>query len=256
MAIIKHEIPLLEYDDNPLAMIMPDHKHYDMRLPSKTVFAFLGDAIDRYAEAHGGRVVGEFISATKNYPIYVIEHHGEEICLCRAPVGAAAAVQVLDWLIGYGAKEILSAGSCGALRDLPENTFLIPTRAMRDEGTSYHYLPPARYIALDQNMAELIAKGLQAKALPSLFCTTWTTDGFFRETAEKVAYRRDEGCDVVDMECAALAACAAFRGVKFGQLLYTADTLANTACYDERDWGAGSVETALLLCLDILTKKQ
>ena len=47
-------------------------------------------------------------------------------------------------------------------------------------------------------------------------CTTWTTDGFFRETEDMVAYRKREGCDVVEMECAALAACARKRGVQFG----------------------------------------
>ena len=66
-----------------------------------------------------------------------------------------------------------------------------------------------------------------------------------------MAYRRTEGCSTVEMECAALAACAQFRGALFGQLLYTADTLADAANYDERDWGMDSLEPALALCLEI-----
>ena len=85
---------------------------------------------------------------------------------------------------------------------------------------------------------------------PYVECTTWTTDGFFRETAAKVAYRREEGCSVVEMECSALAACAAFRGARFGQILFTADTLADIEHYDERGWGGDSFELALLLCLE------
>ncbi len=79
---------------------------------------------------------------------------------------------------------------------------------------------------------------------------TWTTDGFFRETQGMVAYRKNDGCSVVDMECSALAACAAFRGAEFGMIFYTADSLANINEYDERDWGENAKKYALRLCLD------
>ena len=81
---------------------------------------------------------------------------------------------------------------------------------------------------------------------------TWTTDGFFRETKDMVKYRLSEGCAVVEMECAALAACARKRGAKYGQFLFTADSLANVHEYDARDFGGDSHEKALLLGLDIL----
>ena len=67
-----------------------------------------------------------------------------------------------------------------------------------------------------------------------------------------VKYRLKEGCSVVEMECAALAACARKRGVRFGQFLFTADSLANVHAYDARSFGRGSHEKALLLGLDIL----
>ena len=79
---------------------------------------------------------------------------------------------------------------------------------------------------------------------------TWSTDGFFRETKEKVAYRKSEGCSVVEMECSALAACAAFRSATWGMLLYTADSLADVQRYDQRHWGGSAYEYALTLCLD------
>ena len=80
----------------------------------------------------------------------------------------------------------------------------------------------------------------------------WTTDGFFRETQDMVRYRRAEGCTTVEMECAALAACARKRGASFGQILYTADSLANIYAHDERDWGKGSLRKALELCIAVL----
>lgn len=69
----------------------------------------------------------------------------------------------------------------------------------------------------------------------------------FRETKEKVRARKEEGCTTVEMECSALAACAKFRNVKFGQFFFTADILAEVEAYDERAWGDQSLKPALLL---------
>lgn len=254
MAIIKNAIPILEYDDCESAVIGHDDDKEMVKLPEKAVFAFVGDCIDTYAVQHEARIVEEFVSITKTYPIYVVNFKGEEICLCQAPMGSAPSVQLMDWLIGCGVKKIISAGSCGCLVDLPENTFLVPVKALRDEGASYHYLPPARYVELNREVLGVMEKTLKEKGLPYAECTTWTTDGFFRETRELVAYRREEGCAVVEMECAALASCARFRGVAFGQLLFTADSLANVHEYDTRDFGSASLEKALLLSLDLVAE--
>lgn len=250
MAIIKNEVPILEYDENQVAVIMPDHEKLNLNLPKKAVFAFLGDYIDKYAKNNYCRIVSEFESATKKYPIYIVNYKGEDICLCQAPVGAAAATQILDWLISYGVKEVISTGCCGVLIDIPENTFLVPTRALRDEGTSYHYLRPSRFIEIDKFALSAIESALKQNKYPYIECTTWSTDGFFRETKDKVEYRRNEGCSVVEMECSALASCSKFRNIIFGQILFTADTLADINNYDERGWGECSLEVALFLCLE------
>ena len=246
----QHDSPLLEFDPCTTAVLNPDHEKLDLHLPEKCVFAFLGDVIDNYAQSHGARRVGTFTSMTRDYPIYVVEHNGQSLCLCRAPVGAAPAAQLMDWLIGYGVKKIISAGSCGTLEEIAEGTFLIPTRALRDEGTSYHYAPPDRFIDLNPAATDILLQILTKHGLKTRTVTTWTTDGFYRETPAKVARRRSEGCSVVEMECAALAACAQLRDVTWGMLLYTADTLADAEHYDERSWGGNADECALQLCLD------
>ena len=250
MSIIKSEIPILKFDSDQSAVIMPDHEKLDLKLPSKAVFAFLGDHIDNYAQSSETKQVSEFISATKSYPIYVTRYKGEEICLVQAPVGAAPAAQILDWLIGYGVKKIISAGSCGALADFPESTFLVPYKALRDEGTSYHYAPPSRFIEMNSKALKAIEKTITERGMKYQEVITWSTDGFFRETKEKVAYRKSEGCSVVEMECSALAAVAEMRNVVWGMILYTADSLADADRYDERNWGGDSYEYALKLCLD------
>lgn len=135
---------------------------------------------------------------------------------------------------------------------IAENAFIVPNRALRAEGTSYHYLPASRYIELDEEPIHVIEDTFRKQGLPFVTCTTWSTDGFFRETKDMVKYRLEEGCSVVEMECAALAACARKRGASFGQFLFTADSLANVHEYDARDFGMESHEKALLLGLDIL----
>lgn len=151
MSIIKNEIPILEFDTEQTAVISPVHENLNLVLPKKCVFAFLGEYIDEYAEKTGAQIVSYFISMTKEYPVYITTYKGEKIVLCQAPVGAAAATQILDWLIGYGVREIISAGSCGALEKFAEGTFLIPEKALRDEGTSYHYAAPSRFMEINKS---------------------------------------------------------------------------------------------------------
>lgn len=252
MAIYKHDIPILEHDSNPVALINNDR--HECVLPARAVYAFLGDTVDKYAADHGAEILEVFRTIGRDTNIYRINHNGQELCLCRAPLGGPAAVQLMDFLIGHGVTHIICAGSCGALMPLPENAFLIPEKALRDEGTSYHYLAPSRYAETSPMVRRIIKDVLTQQGLNYTACTTWTTDAFYRETEEMVAYRREEGCAVVEMECASLAACAQFRGVHFGQLLYTADSLADARNYDQRSWGEDSLEPALMLCLEIAAR--
>ncbi|MFS9270480.1 nucleoside phosphorylase [Streptococcus infantis] len=251
--IQKHVIPILEFDDNPQAVIMPNHEGLDLQLPKKCIYAFLEEEIDRYAREVGAECAGEFISATKTYPVYVMDYKGEKVCLAQAPVGSAPAAQFMDWLIGYGVEQIISTGTCGVLADIEENAFLVPVRALRDEGTSYHYAAPSRYMDVHVEAISAIEEVLEQLGVPYEEVMTWSTDGFYRETAEKIAYRKEEGCAVVEMECAALAAVARLRGVVWGQLLFTADSLADLENYDSRDWGSEAFDKALELCLEIVS---
>ena len=250
--IVKNDIPILEYDDGSPEVIAPDHGWSGGRLPEKCLFAFLGDVVPQYAKAHGAVVAGTLKTVSRAIDIYVLREGGEDICLVQAPIGAAAAAQVLDTLISCGCSKVIAVGSCGVLADLPEDAFLVPVRALRAEGTSYHYLPASRYIELDEEPIAAIEKTFSGLGIPFSPCATWSTDGFFRETEDMVRYRLEEGCSVVEMECAALAACCRKRGAQFGQFLFTADSLANMRAYDPRGFGTASHEKALWLALEVL----
>lgn len=133
--IRKHELPILEYDDASPEVLRPNHDAEDLHLPEKCVYAFLGDTIDQYARQVGAEVAETFETTTKTYPIYIVRQNGMEFCLCQAPLGASAAAQFMDCLVAYGCKKIIAAGSCGVLTELAENEFLVPVKALRDEGT-------------------------------------------------------------------------------------------------------------------------
>src|SRR5690606_31789032 len=119
--------------------------------------------------------------------------------------------------------------------DLAVGHVVVPTSAVRDEGTSYHYLPPGREVAPSPEGLAAIEAALAQHAVPYVKGKTWTTDALYRETPAKVALRRDEGCLTVEMEASAFFAVAQFRGVTFAQILYSGDDLSGDE-WDSRDW--------------------
>lgn len=194
--------------------------------------------------------------------IGIVEEVGEDVTTVKA-----GDFVIAPFTHGCGQCDACRAGfdgSCdnhpgnnwsgGVLVDMPENVFLIPTRALRDEGASYHYVAPSRYIDMNEKALGAIEKTLKQKNIPYKEVMTWSTDGFYRETPDKISYRIEEGCSVVEMECAALAAVAQFRGAIWGLLLFTADSLADIDNYDQRDWGSEAFDKALELCLDIIVQ--
>ncbi len=248
MALVRNDVPILEYDTDRRVLLTPNRKE-GYRFPPRAVMMFHWQAVERLAGARACPVLGTFVNITRDAPVFAVEQGGTQICLCAAPLGSAAAVQMMEFLIACGCDRIVAAGSCGALEPLPENVFAVPARALRDEGASYHYLPPARWVELQEGPAQALCGVLKGRGLSLCRCATWSTDGFFRETQAMVEARRKEGCSVVEMECAGLAACAQFHGVQFTQLLYTADSLAGL-CHEERNWGEDVVETALSIAME------
>lgn len=249
MGLIKNDIPILEYDTNDKAIIMPGHST-DFHFPERAVMLFMDSEIEDYAVANECEIIGQFITITKLFSVYKTVHNGVELAICQAPLGGSAAAQIMEQLIAGGVKKVVAAGCCGALVADNEGDFYIPASALRQEGTSYHYLPPSREVKINQSAINAIENILCKHKYNYQKCKTWTTDGFYRETKEMVEYRKAEGYSVVEMECASLAACAEFRNIVFGQLLFTADSLANIESYDTRNWGNDTFVLAMKLAMD------
>ena len=242
--------PILDFDDDPDDLISP-MMFADVQVegPGVAVLAFLSEKTIETAEGWEVRRVGTVPFVTVEYPIYEATRSGQAVRVVPMPIGAAAAALVTERMIRSGAESLVAVGSCGALRKLPEGEFIVPSRALRDEGTSYHYLKAGAWVETDEALRATVAKVARSAGFGAQVAPVWTTDGFFRETRALVEQRKSQGCVAVEMECAAMAAIAKVRGVRFAQLLFTADTLADDD-YDLRGFGVDSHHVALSLALE------
>ncbi|MCR5749584.1 MAG: nucleoside phosphorylase [Lactobacillus sp.] len=246
---------ILDFDSNEHAVLEPNHDKLPFKFHEKLVYAFVPkEDIDNFLKQVPHKILGNFDTVSFQPNIYEIEINGEKLTLCQAPLGAPAATQLLDWLIAYGVKKVLAFGNAGALIDLPENEMFLPVKAIRGEGTSFYYQEPGQFIDMKSDYLDEIEKAIKNMKIDYKEITTWTTDGFFRETPKKVKQFRELGAATVEMECAGMAACAHFRKIDFAQILFTADTLADIDNYDERDWGSDSHSAGLKICSQILSR--
>jgi len=125
------------------------------------------------------------------------------------PVGPGAPIvaAVLEELIAFGVQRFISIGLAGGLQpDLRAGDVVVCDRALRDEGTSYHYLPPARSVDADSALVQQIRAALTVRGIAHVSGVSWTTDAPYRETRREVEKYRAEDVKTVEMEAAALFA--------------------------------------------------
>ncbi len=228
--------PILEYDPNPDAVIRPERLFEPMDAPEHGVICFFGEVIAELVRSGRARQIAVQLSENGEHPLYELEFGGRRLALFHPGVGAPLAAGLLEEVISLGVRKFIACGGCGVLdREIAAGHIIIPVSAVRDEGTSYHYLPPAREASASPEGVAAIADVLARHGVPHIMGKTWTTDAFYRETPAKVALRRAEGCHVVEMEAAAFFAVAQFRGISLAQMLYAGDDVSG-ADWDHRDW--------------------
>ena len=178
--------------------------------------------------------IAELKCACRRYPVYKVRYKDVELALYMSAVGAPPCVGQQEEIYALGAECLVLFGTCGVLdREIADCAVILPTSALRDEGTSYHYAPPGDEIAVNVHHGQLFLDLMAELHLPCVTGRTWTTDSMYRETREKTARRKAAGCVCVDMECASVAAVAQFRGKEALQFFYAADNL-DSAEWDER----------------------
>ncbi|MBI3018810.1 MAG: nucleoside phosphorylase [Deltaproteobacteria bacterium] len=144
-------------------------------------------------------------------------------------VGGSKSGVELEILTALGVKKFVAIGSAGSLqKHIVTGDICLPTQAIRDEGTSYHYQDPSKYSYPNASLLHKLEKILQRKNFPYFSGPTWTTDAPYRETIRKIKTYREEGCLTVEMEAASLFAIAKFRKVPVISILGISDELTST----------------------------
>ena len=235
--MIQKEFPILEFDEDKNAFIRPSNLIQPIeKTPEKCVLCFFSEAIEKILMEHQHEIIFIFRSEGMNYPLYELEYKGEKITLIQAAVGAPMAAGQIEELSALGCKKFIACGMCGVLqKEIAVGHLIIPIAAVRDEGTSYHYVKPSREIIANENIVQIIENTLLDKKIPYIKAKTWTTDAFYRETMEKVAQRKSEGCVTVEMETSAYIAASQYNKVEFGQILCSGDSLAGEE-WDKREY--------------------
>ncbi len=246
-----NQFPILEFDPNPDAILNPSQIRNPNDAPDHVVICFFADILSDL-EAQGKlNLLTNLKSEIGLHPLYLYQHENQSILVFHPGIGAPLAAGMLEEVIAMGAKYFIACGGCGVLDDhVAVNHPFIVTSAIRDEGTSYHYLPPASEVDAHPHAIEAIQTALNARNIAYSLTKTWTTDAIYRETADKRLKRMAAGCEVVEMEAAAFFAVAQFRNVVFGQLLYAGD-LVKPEGWDGRSWNNRTSTRRLLFDLAV-----
>lgn len=176
-------------------------------------------------ETHA-RLVGEGFSTQAVAPFWNGTLGGAPISIQRLPIGAPMAASTFELLIEGGARTFIVAGIAGSLTpDVPVGGIVIPTGALREEGTSYHYLPPDAEPVPNAELTEALVVAAEERGITPGIGRVWTTDAIFREMGWKVRQYGAAGILAVEMELSALLAIAQVRGVRLAAVLAISDEL-------------------------------
>ena len=166
---------------------------------------------------------------------YLVPYEDSRILVIKVQgFGAPTAVMTLEELIAFGIKKFINLGAAGGLQtNMNIGDIVICDRAIRDEGTSFHYLADNKFAYSSPELTGNLCSAFKRKGIPYSIGSSWTTDAPYRETFEKVHRHRSEGVATVEMEASALFAVGAYRGVSLSSVFTISDILS------EKDWSQG-----------------
>ena len=170
---------------------------------------------------------GEPVDPWKKYRELYRGYLGKgSVMLARSPVGAPNAVALAEELAAFGMKKALFLGYCGSLKEeVKAGDIIVPTEAIREEGTSFHYMPPGVLSEPHYKIQTIIVDVLRRNKVPFHQGRIWTTDALYRETRGKVRRYQEEGVLGVEMELSALFAFGMTQEIQVGGILVVSDEL-------------------------------
>lgn len=249
--IRQDQYPILEFDDNRTAKLNPA-AFVDRKFETdKLIITFFPEVMDRLIEE--GKILPERTIGGEN-PVKIYRFLDTDILIMLGSIGCPACAGNLDLLNAMGAQRVMFCGGGGVLdKTIEVGQILVVDGAIRDEGFSYHYVEPSRYIYTDPEVTAKIVQHLEEHSVSYIRGLTWTTDALFRETNDRIARRKEEGAQIVEMEQAGCIAVAQCRGFAYGALIYGGDDVSQEE-WDQRSWRSrkGIRYDLVMLCKDLV----
>lgn len=225
--------PILEFDDNKQAKLNPMNFAERPFAADKMVITFFPEVLEKL-EAEG-KITPERTIAGEN-PVLIYRFTDADILITLGIVGCPSCAGNLDLFHAMGITKVMFCGGGGVLdKNIEVGQILVVDGAIRDEGFSYHYIEPSRYIYTDEEVTRRITQYLEENSISYIRGLTWTTDALFRETGDRIARRKEEGAKIVEMEQAGCIAVAQFRGFAYGALIYGGDDVSQDE-WSNRGW--------------------
>lgn len=180
--------------------------------------------------------------------LYTFTLAGKTVGIIGCVVGAPFAVLIAEELFACGCRFLVNLTSAGQINPAGQTPyFVVIDRALRDEGTSYHYAAPAEFAAADPQLVAKAAAALQQAGLRVLVGASWTTDAPFRETAEAIEAARAKDVLAVEMEAAALYTFARTRGKSVLCLAHVTNTMGQAEQDFEKGESDGTTDALQVL---------
>lgn len=199
----------------------------NIRIPERLLLTYQRSAYECAKNLVNGKCVEWLYGEAQ--PFCVGKHNDIEIGVGRFWIGAPAAAMTLEEAIACGAKSIFEVGIAGSLQTFLQPCHLVVvTEAVRDEGTSHHYLPSEVKVESCVRLRERLIKHLTERKIAHSMGPVWSTDGVYRETRGKFRKFRDNGVLAVNMETSALFAVAKCRNVEVASAQVISDVLTET----------------------------
>jgi uridine phosphorylase len=169
--------PILEHDPTREAFIEPANVNQSLDVPERCVISFFQDVIDRVVAQHGAKTLAGHGWEDGQWPLHEIAYKGQRLAFFNPGVGAAHAAGILEEVIAWGCRKFIASGGCGVLeQDIVLGGLVVVSAAVRDEGTSYHYLPPAREVVAHELGVAALVSTLEDQGVPHHVGKVWTTD--------------------------------------------------------------------------------
>lgn len=212
------------FDDQSPAIIQQKRMHDAPKLDA-VIVTFSFRILEYVKEHYPCYQITELTSVAGSTSVYGMEYQGKNIGFYKTYVGGPVTVGWLEELLTkVDVDKIILFGGAGCLdKEIAMGKIMVPTAAYRDEGTSYHYVPAADYIPMENSW--IVADFMAQAGIPYVLGKTWTTDAFYRETRNNFEKRKAEGCIAVEMEVASVQAMCDFRGISLYSFLKSGDLL-------------------------------